>query len=700
MSLSTVTGTAYLRGTLTQPYLWLRFPFGVTHALYPRLQLQEWVKNLPGRAWDPEQQAWIVTSLGIGPDEKLAEAGIELELPTDGPLAGIERLDQLYAPMTKLDDNGRTVLVRARFAGYEGAQKLLGNGAAWDKERQLLLASVTDVYLGASPRPGIIWDDASVHAGYAAATRSPLPDTSLASAGAALANAVEVQGAGVADAVTSIQSWFGGPVGRFGVDLYPYQVIGAYAVAAGHGLLADSPGVGKSFTALAASAVLRSQRVLISCPPVVLTNWGREVIRSGLAQADEVAVFRSGRKEPSLSENTRFAIISDSMLSSRPGTAAAIAAWLNDAPNPVFIVDEAHRMKTMGSARSTALLNLRALVPHATPIAVTGTPVLASPHELVPILEFTGHLAPVFGGAGEFLTKYCRQDQYHRWHPRKASLTHLNAMLNEHVWVRRTKQQVLPQLPERAIHEVLVDVSLAEYRKTHKEIVQHVKDWIARFKKDHGRLPNATEQEAYAQDNLRFVAQLRQAAGLAKVSDAIDMVAEHIAAAPDRPMLVWAHHKAVVAALRESSQKAGFSFGVIDGSTSDTERTRLVDEFQAGAISVLVLSITAAGVGITLTRSSDVLFVEADWTPAIMLQAIDRVHRIGQVNAISVDVLLAPGTLDDHVQAKLAEKGETLTTVLGDSSNQVAVAGDRELVSPRDIILAIVQEALGMPSGA
>src|SRR5690606_24901928 len=94
-----------------------------------------------------------------------------------------------------------------------------------------------------------------------------------------------------------------------------------------------------------------------------------------------------------------------------------------------------------------------------------------------------------------------------------------------------------------------------------------------------------------------------------------------------RPLIVWAHHIEVSDALAEAVPKAVAETGVIRGGIPHAERDRLVAEFQAGNIPVLVCSIAAAGVAITLTASSDMYFAESDWTPANIRQAIDRAER-------------------------------------------------------------------------
>jgi hypothetical protein len=685
----TSVGTAELVGTIRQPKLVVRFGYGMTHASTGQ-NLVEWCKQLPGRRWNPDVNAWEITSLGPNPDAALAAAGFELMIPEEGELSSIVSLEQLYMPVTMLASNQRTVLVRTRFCGYDGTQKLIDNAGVWDKTRELLTMSAVDVIKGASPRPGIHWDPRAIERGHQMHAESPLLAPELSLDVAALANALEPRP--VARHIKSIQAHLGGPVGAFGVDLFPYQVVGAYGVAGGHTLLADSPGVGKTFQSLAATAALRANALLIVCPPVVTTNWSREVVKSGVFDETDIVTFRAGRKEPTL-DGAKVVIISDSLLSSRPHLIHHLGVWMGQFEKVVVAYDEAHRAKTMGSKRSEAVLDTVALATHARRIAITGTPVLAGPHELVPILEFTGHLGPVFGGAGPFLEAYCTRDRFGAFHPRKAALPSLHAKLNAHVWVRRTKADVLPFLPPKHITSVPLDVSLTDYKKSHTALVDEIIEWFQAVRTEHGRWPNENELEEFAQDNLRYASDLRRAAGMTKVPIAIEMVEDWVKGNPDEPVLVWAHHKDVIAALHETAVKAKVKTGVIAGGISDAERMRLVDGFQAGKIPVLICSITAAGVGITLTRSSNAIFVESDWTPALMLQAMDRQHRIGQTRDVHAEILLALGTLDEHIQGTLAKKGETLAAILGDDSNSVAVGDDRELMNLKEVMAGLIRDA-------
>ena len=121
--------------------------------------------------------------------------------------------------------------------------------------------------------------------------------------------------------------------------------------------------------------------------------------------------------------------------------------------------------------------------------------------------------------------------------------------------------------------------------------------------------------------------------------------------------LIFAHHIEVMDGIEAELTKLKLKYIRIDGSTSMNKRHELVQQFQeVPEIRIALLSISATGVGLTLTAASTILFTEMHWTPAMMLQAEDRAHRIGQVNSVNCHYLYGSGTLDDRLYLKLDQK--------------------------------------------
>ena len=692
------TGFAKLGGTFREPYLEVSIHPRVMHPTMPRTTMLDWVKGLGTGRWDASTQTWLLRGLGsLTPSEVLGASGLAFDWdsrPAEFSSAG--RIDELAVPIAKLHSNGRTVMVRPRLAGYPLTKELLGSGAVWDSDRRIFTTYVADVIVHGQIRGGVHWPQDAIDRAFEVRGVTPVRPE-LQQLAAQLGNALNVEGIDPT-ALASI-----GTIPADGRPPLPYQQAGILAVVAGRRCLFDEPGVGKSAQAVYAARVLGSRRTLIVCPPLLTTNWSREAALAGLVTApNDCTRFRTGRKEPDLPE-AGVVIISDSTLAARPATVERIKAWAPD----VMVVDEAHRMMTIGSARSEAVLNVGTAARHA-PIALTGTPMFSTPSQMVPILELTRMLAPIFGGRSEFLDVYCRQDRFGDWHAKKGALPRLKATLQAEVWVRRRKRDVLPQLPAKIRRPLIVDVPLADYRAAHKEVIAKVQAWVTWYREHYHQDPDIAAREEYAQHSgFELVSQLRRAAGIAKIPVVAELAASHLAETGyveaadgtrtwNRPLIVWAHHLAVLHPLAEAiATKVGAPLGLIDGATSDDDRDRYVDLMQEGRLPALIAGITMAGVGLTLTRSSDHIFAETMWVPAEQIQCEDRSHRVGAVGeSVEYTTVIASDTLDEPIQRVLARKMEVLERGLGQTDDSIVVLDQADAATLTEIIMNVIDEAI------
>ncbi|MEK6345514.1 MAG: DEAD/DEAH box helicase, partial [Curtobacterium sp.] len=639
-----------------------------------------------GSRFDPTTAGWIVTGIGEHPDRSLATAGFAVVGLGRDAFADVVSLDQLTWPVSMLSTDGRTVLVRHRLVGFEACRARIGPAAVWDKDRSLFKMPLSDLLVAGIPRAGVVWDPAAVDRAYALREASPaVPGIARQAARLALApdrTTVEDEVRAVASVVGHYPAWWRKPP-------MPHQITGALAVAAGHTLLADDPGIGKTLTSLLAAAICGAKRIMIACPPKVATHWGREVAATGIAEDSQIVVIQAGKKTPALADAT-VVVAPYSMLTEHPSIGAQIALWQ---PNWI-IADEAHLLKVATSRRTEAMLRLRSDLPAARCVALTGTPVMSGPHELVPLLEFTGHLTSEFGGASAFLGEFCRQDKYGSWHPNKRSLRRLNARLNDRVWVRRTKAQVLSTLPAASVERFDLLVDLDDYNRVHQDIIERVDGWLDRILEDTGAMPSDEDIAEYVDTAIEYASWLRRAAGSAKVPAVQAMILDHLRTIGEgpcqNPLLVWAHHSDVIEALCEATGAPSLT-----GSTSKRAADRLIDGYQAGDVPVLVCSIQAVGAGITLTRGHDAIFAEVDWTPAMMQQALDRQRRIGQLHQVRARIPLAVGTLDEHVANVLGEKASTVGAILGDDSAQMfAEEQERAKRTPAIIVKSIIRDRI------
>lgn len=484
----------------------------------------------------------------------------------------------------------------------------------------------------------------------------------------------------------------------FGLGLYGFQRTGAESLLRGaRGLLADEPGLGKTRTALAVAAAIGARRIAVVSPASVLAHWEQEarvafstapigppadeaaqppppmapdgqVKAGGPTVSYSVVVVRTGRKEP-VFPSVGVVVCSDSMLGARPPLLHKLCEWAPD----IFVYDEAHRAKTWSSKRSVAARKLADRSGRV--LALSGTPIFSRPDELVPALDMTGHLDQLFGGRRKFVERYCYTDSYGQLKPRKAMLPELHERLDKSVWVRRLKADVLGDLPKKSRQVTWLEIDAGPVKAAHATVYEKIDQWLM----GQDGIPDDEKVWEWCHESRPLVSDMRQAAGLAKVGPLVEMVAGFVEgdARPegrwDRPLVVWAHHKSVIAALAEAVTKAVGGAEVIAGGTPVTQRDDIVRRFQAGEIPVLVCSIMAAGVGITLTRSADVIFAEVDWTPALISQAEDRCSRIGQKRPVQVTTCMAHGTLDEAVARTLSKKAAVLSEIMTGGDNDVVV---------------------------
>ena len=173
----------------------------------------------------------------------------------------------------------------------------------------------------------------------------------------------------------------------------------------------------------------------------------------------------------------------------------------------------------------------------------------------------------------------------------------------------------------------------------------------------------------------------------------VDYVVAHVAdAAESGKVLVFAHHLDVVAKLADGLRAKGLKVVTLTGSDSLNARQAAVDSFQDDdETKVFIGNIRAAGVGITLTASSHVVFAELDWVPANLSQAEDRAHRIGQTDSVLVQHLVLEGSLDQQIASQLVTKQAVIDAALDEEVEldfkvpTIPVAEDAAPISRREV---------------
>jgi SWI/SNF-related matrix-associated actin-dependent regulator 1 of chromatin subfamily A len=454
-----------------------------------------------------------------------------------------------------------------------------------------------------------------------------------------------------------------------GKTLFPFQTAGVAFLekAGGCGLVGDEMGTGKTIQTAAFLDYRPDLRpAVVVVPAVVATNWVNEL--EDWTEGESIYRLKNGKDEAP--EGTTIVVVTYDLVKQtltkeekedgkQMGARDAIKAM-----NPKCVVaDECHYLKNEKAQRTVACKDLAHHDSVESVVLLSGTPVVNRPKEFFNALNM---LRPEeFSSWFKYTERYCdgHRDEWDRYQCNGVSNTEELASKLKDVMIRRLKKDVLEELPAKMRGRVTVDIT----PKTRAAYNRAMKN---------------------ADTPLTQLTAGRYALGLAKVAPAVEMAKDY--ADQNKPLLVFAHHREVMDGLCDGLSNAGISYGRIDGTVSVERRGELVDSFQAGNLDTMVLSVKAAGVGITLTRSSDVLFVERAWTPADEEQAEDRAHRIGQTGSVTVRYLVATNTMDEDMDALIESKRSVLEAVL----NQGKLLPE-DLDVRKDLLAAVAKRVVG-----
>ena len=456
-----------------------------------------------------------------------------------------------------------------------------------------------------------------------------------------------------------------------GLDYLPFQKAGiALMSTRANNLLGDEMGLGKTVQAIGiVNADEACKRVIIVCPASLKRNWERELSR-WLVRPLRVAVQTAG--EIWVGRLADVVIVNYDIVDRYMGSISQ-TEW------DLLVVDECHYLKNPKAKRTAAILGKKAKkdgtggapgIVAKRRVFMSGTPVVNRPVELFPILNA---LQPGKWGFKQMI-RYCAGHQT-RWgwdFSGASNLDELQRELRATLMVRRLKKDVLTELPakRRQIVELpddglehLVANEQAQYARNEAALTElRARVAAAELADDEAQYAELSEKLQKA-SMVAFdkMSKVRHEIALAK----LPMVIEHIQSVLDQngKVVVMAHHREAVDQLAAAFAHCGAVklYGGMDDATKDAA----VQSFQNDpACRVFVGGIKAAGVGLTLTASSHVVFAELDWVPGVVSQAEDRCHRIGQTESVLVQHLVLEGSLDARMVKFIVRKQDVIDRAL------------------------------------
>ena len=448
------------------------------------------------------------------------------------------------------------------------------------------------------------------------------------------------------------------------VEPYPYQREGIiYGLEHRRLIIGDEPGLGKTLQSIGIVDTAGAYPCLVICPSSLKINWQREfgkfTEKSALVLDNAVRttwpyLLKMGMHQVAVVnyESIRKYFVWDI----KGGKSFRLKDVVFCPQIKMFksvIIDESHRVKDPSAQQTIFTKGLS--VGKEWIILLSGTPVVNRPEDLVAQLSIMGRLQQ-FGGATQFRADYCTDPKDKKAEP-AVPLSVLSRQLYDTCMIRREKAKVLPQLPDKTRVDLYVDISNApEYNLAAEDLAEYLRQYTECTDRE---IRRKMRMEAL----VRFMT-LRQLATLGKVAQAVDFIRTFLDSG--KKLIVFCSLHEVVDALVKAFPGAV----TVTGRDSAVSKQAAVDAFQNNPDTCLIVcSIKAAGVGLTLTASSSVAFLELPWTFCDCCQCEDRAHRIGQKDNVTCYYLLAKGTIDHAVYNLIQDKKNVANQIMNSDDN-------------------------------
>lgn len=443
---------------------------------------------------------------------------------------------------------------------------------------------------------------------------------------------------------------------------FPYQKTGiAYSLERKQLINGDDMGLGKTVQSIGTLVAGGAKCILIICPASLKENWKRE----WKIWAGKESLILTDRVKSTWPQYYKVGMINvficnyesikkyfiESINRPHDKNGKPVALRLNHIKFKetidlfdAVVIDELHRTKDYKTQLSKFCMGLSRGKKFI--LGLTGTPVVNKPIDLIAQLHIIGKL-DLFGGYKGFVDRYCQGLN------QASNLKELNYLLNKHCFYRRLKKDVLNDLPDKMRSIASCEISThKEYKKAEDDFISFLKE---NLNKTDGEIDTALRGQAMVQMQI-----LKKVSAQGKIEAALEQINEVVEGG--EKIIVFAVHKEIVARLKE--QIPG-SVTVVGDDSMDA-RQRNVDAFQNDPkTQVIICNIQSGGVGITLTASSRVLFIELPWHPAHADQAEDRAWRIGQKNSVQCTYLLGQNTIDEYIYNIIEDKRAMVAQVTG-----------------------------------
>lgn len=455
------------------------------------------------------------------------------------------------------------------------------------------------------------------------------------------------------------------------LKLYDYQKKGVlFSLNAGRALLADDMGLGKTVQAITVAEFYKKyekiERVLIVCPTSLKYQWKFEIERFTKSKAHVVEGSALKRWKQYQEEKSLYHIVGYRM-------AANDLRYINKMEPGLVILDEAQRIKNWKTKTSRAIKQIRSTYA----LVLTGTPIENKLEELYSIMQFIDQfrLGPLF----RFLDKHLIKDPESGKILGYKNLKAIGTQLQE-VMLRRTKTQVLRQLPKRQDKVLLVPMT-EEQKEIHDELSDNVARLVYKWRKmkflseqDRKRLLLSLSKMRMVCDSTYILDQTTRFD--TKILELMCILEEYFCQ-PEEKVVIFSQWSRMLNLVAEELESRNIPYQFLHGSVPSSQREGLLTTFREDPDCRIFLSTDAGGVGLNLQVASMVVNLDIPWNPAVLEQRIARVYRMGQTRAVQVINLVTARSIEHRMLDVLKFKHSMAKSVLEDGEDTIFLSNSK-----------------------
>lgn len=447
-------------------------------------------------------------------------------------------------------------------------------------------------------------------------------------------------------------------------DMFDYQKEGVlYAFKNGRVIIGDEMGLGKTIQAIAGAELLLRQcgisRVLILAPTSLKYQWKTEIAKFTGTEAHVIEGNALVRARTHRENNTFYKIA---------GYHSALYDWeaMADAEYDLIILDEAQRLKNW---RTKIAQSVRK-IPTRYAFVLSGTPIENNLEELYGITQLVDPFA--LGPRHTFFPRYQTTDENNRVVGYE-NLSEIRELLKDRL-IRRTKKQVLKQLPARRDKNLLVPMT-KQQSEMHREFADQVARLVLKWQRQHF-LDEQDRQKLLKNLNMmRMVCDstyiVDQATNYQTKIDELRNILEEILEMEGEKVVIFSQWARMNHLVSQTLDEMGVEYRYLHGDVPGKNRGQLYEDFTNKPEVRVFLSTDAGGVGLNLQAAAWLINLDIPWNPGILEQRIGRIYRLGQEKPVNIINLVAHGTIENNLLGILQFKKSMAAGVLDDGEDSI-----------------------------